>query len=388
MTYAVAALVDIDDFMASEQARGQNWARHQLRNADQAVRAATSTRLDATCHSLPPEEWLVVLTGADPGALMSDARALAEELRARIVRETAWTATVSLGAPSLGSGAAEREARRINDYKLVLGGDRVIAPPAQESATVAHWPYGDQAGLRPGRLTPPVRIEQQLTRRVRAGDRNGAAGLLAGWVDRCAQEPGVDPRTLRNWLIGQLLFVVDVANRARLADGSTDWVEVCAGLPIEDIVMVGDIHERSYLHIWLRETLGRLMPPTPRRDVLALAEAYLAEHYTDPGLRLATVAAAVSASPYYISHLFAEERRTTFLRHLTGLRLRHARRLLATSALPMDVIAAHTGYPTAKALRGAFRRHVGCSPTEYRRAGLPGRPGSSPETARDLLEDS
>lgn len=357
MTYAVAALVDLDDFVASEQARGRSWARGQLRRADHAVHAAASGRPGVICRAQPPEEWLVLLTGADPEALMSEAAALAEEVRARIVRETAWTATVSLGAPSLGQGAAEREARRVNDYKLVLGGDKVIlgAPGPQ------------QAGP-----TPPVRIEQELTRRVRAGDRNGAAGLLAGWVDRCA-ELDVDPRTLRNWLIGELLFVVDVANRARLADGSTDWVEVCARLPIEDIVTVGDIHERSHLHIWLKETLGRLVPPPSRSDILALAEAYLAKHYTDPGLRLSTVAEAVCASPFYISHLFAEERQTTFLRHLTGLRLRHARTLLSTSGLPVDVIAAHTGYPSAKALRTAFRRHVGCSPTEYRRTRF--RPG-------------
>jgi AraC-like DNA-binding protein len=351
MTYAVAALVDLDDFMAAEQTRGRLWARRQLGHADQVVRAATNGRPGAMCRPQPPEEWLVLLTGDDPDALMSDAAELAEEVRARMVRETVWTATVSLGAPSLASGAAEQDARRVNDYKLVLGGDRVIPPP----------PHGTAA------LTPPVRIEQELARTVRAGDRNGAAGLLARWVDRCASERDVDPRTLRNWLIGELLFVADVANRARLADGSTDWVEACARLPIEDILMVGDIHERSYLHIWLRETLGRLMPPPSRRDVLALAEAYMAEHYTDPALRLATVAGAVSASPFYISHLFAGERRTTFLRHLTGLRLRHARRLLSTSVLPIDVIAAHTGYPSTKALRAAFRRHVGCSPTEYRR---------------------
>ncbi|WP_327088282.1 helix-turn-helix domain-containing protein [Nonomuraea sp. NBC_01738] len=350
MTYAVAALVDLDDYIASERAQGQLWARGQLRRADQAVQAA-SGRAGATCRAEPPEEWLVLLTGADPELLMSDAAELAEDLRARIVRETALTATVSLGSPALGHTAAERQARLANDYKLVLGGDRVITAE----------PYRGRA------ITPPVRIEQELTRRVRAGDRNGAAGLLAGWVDRCAAEPDADPRTLRNWLIGQLLFVVDVVNGSRLADGSTDWVATCARLPIEDIITVGDIHERSYLHIWLRQTLDRLLPPPPRRDILALAEAYLAAHYTDPGVRLATVAEAVSASPFYISHLFAEERRTTFLRHLTGLRLRHARRLLSTSTLPVDVIAAQTGYPTAKALRGAFRRHVGCSPTEYRK---------------------
>ncbi|TMR24701.1 helix-turn-helix transcriptional regulator [Nonomuraea turkmeniaca] len=356
MTYAVAALVDIDDFMVSEQGRGRSWAHRQLQHADQAVRAATSRRPGATCQPQPPEEWLVLLTGADPEALMSDATALAEEVRARIVRETAWTATVSLGSPSVGSIAAERDARRVNGYKLVLGGDRVIEP--QSGGRVA--------------ATPPVRIERELTRRVRAGDSNGAAGLLASWVDRCAQD--ADPQTLRDWLIGQLLFVVDVANRSRLADGSTDWVVTCARLPIEDIITVGDIHERSYLHMWLRETLGRLMPEPPRRDVLALAEAYIAEQYTDPGLRLATVAEAVNASPFYISHLFAAERRTTFLRHLTGLRLRHARRLLSTSTLPVDAIATRTGYASAKALRSAFGRHVGCSPTEYRRTGF--RPGA------------
>ncbi|MGP3961348.1 helix-turn-helix domain-containing protein [Nonomuraea sp. 3N208] len=359
MTYAVAALVDIDDFMVSEQARGRSWAQRQLRHADQAVRAATSGRPGATCRAQPPEEWLVLLTGADPDALTSDATALAEDVRARIVRETAWTATVSVGSPSMGPIAAERDARRVNGYKLVLGGDRVIDRVSEPAS-------GGRAAA-----TPPVRIERELTRRVRAGDGNGAAGLLASWVDRCAGD--ADPQTLRNWLIGQLLFIVDVANRTRLADGSTDWVVTCARLPIEDIITVGDIHERSYLHMWLRDTLGRLMPEPPRRDVLALVEAYVAEHYTDPELRLATVAEAVSASPFYISHLFADKRRTTFLRHLTGLRLRHARRLLSTSALPVDVIAAHTGYPTAKALRSAFRRHVGCSPTEYRRAGL--RPG-------------
>ncbi|WP_157248637.1 helix-turn-helix transcriptional regulator [Nonomuraea typhae] len=349
MTYAVAALVDIDDYVATARTQGQPWAAGHLRRATRAV-ASAATRAGATWRPEPPEEWLVLLTGADPDTLTTAATTLAEEVRTRIVRETAWTATVSIGPPSTGSHEAEQAARRANDYKLVLGGDRVIRLPA-----------------RPGNPpSPPVRIEQELTRRVRAGDRDGAAGLLASWVDRCA--PGADPGVLRNWLIGQLLFVVDVAGQVRLADGSTDWVETGARLPISDLVTVGAIHERSYLHIWLKDILGRLIPAAPRRDILTLAERYLAEHYTNPGLRLADVAAAVCASPYYIAHLFAEERRTTFLRHLTGLRLAHARRLLTTSALPVDVIALGSGYPSAKALRGAFRRHVGCSPTEYRRA--------------------
>ncbi|WP_049557760.1 helix-turn-helix transcriptional regulator [Nonomuraea sp. SBT364] len=356
MDFTVGALVDLDDYVASKRAHGQSWAGRQIDQADRAIRAVTVGRL-ASCEPLPPDEWLVTLTGDDPDLLMDEATALAEELRTRIVRATELTATVSLGTPRRGTGGgavAERDARRANAYKLLLGGDRVITAPPRERADAQ----------------PPVRIEADLARRIQAGDRGGAAGLLASWVDRCVQERDLAPRTLHNWLMGELLFVVDVVNRCRLAGGSTDWVDACARLPIEELTMVTEIHERSYLHIWIEETLRRLMPPAAR-DILSLAESYMAAHYTDPRLRLSTVAEAVSASPFYISHLFAAERGTTFLRHLTGLRLRHARMLLSASAVPIDTVAARCGYLSAKAFRGVFKRHVGCSPSEYRRTHRP-----------------
>ncbi|TMR99716.1 helix-turn-helix domain-containing protein [Nonomuraea basaltis] len=350
MDFAVGALIDIDDYVASTQARGQVWARRQLDQADHTVRAATRGRPTASCTPLPPDEWLVTLAGDDPDTLMGEVTAMAEEIRARIIGATV---TVSLGTPHAGPGGlalAEREARRTNSYKLLLGGDRVITAPS--------------AGRR--EAAPPVRIEAELARRIQAGDRNGVAGLLAGWVDRCAQERDLAPATLHNWLVGELLFVVDVVNKGRLSGGSTDWVDACARLPIEELISLTEIHERSYLRIWMDETLKRLMPPRTR-DILSMAEAYMATNYAHPRLRLSTVAEAVSASPFYISHLFAEERGTTFLRYLTGLRLRHARSLLSTSALPIEVVAGRSGYLSAKAFRGVFKRHVGCSPSEYRR---------------------
>lgn len=349
MTFAVAALVDLDDFVVSERAHGRPWALRQLHQVERAVQTVTRER--ASTRAMPPDEWLVLLRGAEPDALMAEADALAEELRRRIVRDSDLSATVSLGSPCGSGAAAEHEARRANGYKLLLGGDRVIAAPRAE-------PYA---------TVPPVRIEAELGRRVREGDRVGAADLLAAWLDRCARHPGADPATLRNWLVGQLLYVADVASTARLANGSTDWVQACTRLPIEDLIAVTDIHERSYLRVWLHDTMRRLVPAPAERTILAMAETYMAAHFAEPHLRLATVAEAVSASPFYISHLFAEERKTTFLRHLTGLRIRHARVLLSDSRLPVDTVAARSGYLSAKALRGVFKRHVGCTPTEYRK---------------------
>ncbi|MDX3104508.1 hypothetical protein ACIBO5_56045 [Nonomuraea angiospora] len=89
MTYAVAALVDIDDFIASERAQGQAGARGQLQRAGEAVHDAARARPGALCLPRPPEEWLVLLTGADPDTLVSDATALAEDVSMRIARATA-----------------------------------------------------------------------------------------------------------------------------------------------------------------------------------------------------------------------------------------------------------------------------------------------------------
>ncbi|WP_283139479.1 helix-turn-helix transcriptional regulator [Rhizohabitans arisaemae] len=350
MEYAVGALVDIDDYVVQSRARGPQWASAQLERAEHAIREVTG------CDRLPADEWLVVLTGPDPDRLTRRATALAEEVRARIGRAGNLTATVSLGRPGP-RAESEAEARRTNSYKLLLGGDRVITAPAWDDH----------------RVGPPVRIEAELARAVQTGDRRAAAGLLASWVDRCAQERDLDPRALHRWLVGELLFIVDVANRRRLADGSTDWVDACERLPVSELMAVSTIHERSYLRIWLEETLVGIVPRASRtdRNILSTAESYMAAHYADPGLRLSTVAEAVSASPYYISHLFAKERRTTFLRQLTALRLRHARALLTTSTLPVDTVAVRSGYHSAKAFRGVFKRHVGCSPSEYRQSYRP-----------------
>ncbi|MDX3104507.1 hypothetical protein ACIBO5_56050 [Nonomuraea angiospora] len=93
---------------------------------------------------------------------------------------------MSLGPPRLGEGAAGQEARRVNDLKLVLGGDPVLTPlpPCREPVPVPfHMPV----------QVPSVRIERELGRRVRDGDRNGTADLLSGWVDKCTREPAWTP---------------------------------------------------------------------------------------------------------------------------------------------------------------------------------------------------
>lgn len=107
-------------------------------------------------------------------------------------------------------------------------------------------------------------------------------------------------------------------------------------------------------------------PGAPGKQVLSLVERYIEEHYVQD-LRLTSVAGAVSVSPYYISHLFRRERGTTFLKHLTAVRLAHAERYLLETDLPVEKIAEHVGYPNPKRFRVVFKRTFDTTPSQYRR---------------------
>lgn len=64
---------------------------------------------------------------------------------------------------------------------------------------------------------------------------------------------------------------------------------------------------------------------------------------------------------------------------LTQQRIRHARHLLESTALPVDRVAAEAGLGTAASLRQHLNAAIGISPTAYRRtfAGEPARPGGA-----------
>jgi AraC-like DNA-binding protein len=55
------------------------------------------------------------------------------------------------------------------------------------------------------------------------------------------------------------------------------------------------------------------------------------------------------------------------MQHLTYMRMQQARHLLEETNDKLDTIAAVVGYESGLVLARAFRRWVGCSPTEYRR---------------------
>ena len=94
---------------------------------------------------------------------------------------------------------------------------------------------------------------------------------------------------------------------------------------------------------------------------------WMLEHLDRP-LTVEQMARHAVCSERTFARHFRAETGTSPLRWLHEQRVLHARRLLEESDLPVEDIAARSGFGTATTLREHFARAVQSTPTAYRRA--------------------
>ncbi|MCR2807605.1 AraC family transcriptional regulator [Paenibacillus soyae] len=104
------------------------------------------------------------------------------------------------------------------------------------------------------------------------------------------------------------------------------------------------------------------------------AMTWIDEHYQD-SFHLDDLAAALHLSKFYLSKLFHEETGSTLKAYITAVRIRHACRLLETTAKSIEWIGSEVGIPNTSYFVQVFKQEVGTTPLKYRTgAGMGGRP--------------
>lgn len=93
----------------------------------------------------------------------------------------------------------------------------------------------------------------------------------------------------------------------------------------------------------------------------ALMEKHPGEHW-----KLETLAKLCGIAPSYLAERFREDLGVSPKQHLTEIRLRHARRLLRESDLPLTEIAGLLGFSSSQHFSTFFRRHCGHPPSQLR----------------------
>jgi AraC-like DNA-binding protein len=99
--------------------------------------------------------------------------------------------------------------------------------------------------------------------------------------------------------------------------------------------------------------------------LLQKIEAQLAEP-TDRALTVRELAERLHISPCYFCKLFRKQTGLTFTEYRTQVRIEAAKRLLLDRSRRVSEAAYESGFESIPYFNRAFRRHVGCSPSEFR----------------------
>jgi transcriptional regulator GlxA family with amidase domain len=113
--------------------------------------------------------------------------------------------------------------------------------------------------------------------------------------------------------------------------------------------------------------------PVPEQvgpDAIGAALSWALAHLDQP-LTVTDLAARATMSQRTFARRFRAVHGTTPHRWLVNQRLLLARRLLETTDVPVERVAARAGFGSATALRQHFRRAVATSPLAYRRLFAP-----------------
>ena len=91
---------------------------------------------------------------------------------------------------------------------------------------------------------------------------------------------------------------------------------------------------------------------------------YIQDHAGD--VTLSGMAEAFHYSPEHASRMIKRATGHTFSQLLTNIRLENAKQLLRDSTLSVMDIALQVGYDSSEHFIRTFRKHIGCTPSEYR----------------------
>ena len=190
-------------------------------------------------------------------------------------------------------------------------------------------------------------------------DANGAQALLGELL----------LRHLKHAQDRQLLSEVMVFLKKRVSDlclvlGLPWTEETSACFDAERFLCIEELH--ASLSALLEQLLVGVEIPQLKPDGLAIRAArYISRHYYQP-LDLTSLAEQLHVNPTYLSHAFKCEMRVGVTQYITRIRMEQAQRLLRESDLKIAQIAQDVGISDSRYFNTVFKRHTGCTPTEYR----------------------
>ena len=127
---------------------------------------------------------------------------------------------------------------------------------------------------------------------------------------------------------------------------------------------------KTCLTKWLEQRAAMRKPEERPTETIELSPVQRVLRFIEtapPGeVTLAEAAKHVHMNACYLSQLFKQEMNINFVDYVTGIRVKQAKRLLASTCLRVSEVADRLGYADVAYFSNIFKKHTGTTPTEYR----------------------
>lgn len=218
-------------------------------------------------------------------------------------------------------------------------------------------------------LRRPAELDDDVILHTKLCERAECAASVRRLFGFYTENNIIDPRTIK----------VDVFDLIMRVFSRTESIFQNSRTPIG-----ADFKARKYQEILSCETLSSLeawtltffeeyigtieKERTDRGEVVVAKVKEIAENqFPNEDFSLDDVAAKLFISPNYLRMIFKQKTGRSFVEYLTELRMKKAAELLVSPALKVQQVSEEVGYDNQQYFAMCFRRHFGCTPTEYRR---------------------
>jgi len=212
----------------------------------------------------------------------------------------------------------------------------------------------------------PLETERELLRRVRLGDKEGAKEVLNKILGKILFKNAGQTELIR----ARILELAVVLSRAAVEAKAE--LEMILGLNFEYIQELGKIKSIEELCIWIVKVLDRFTESVYENrniknvDIIRKTRGFIRANYKKK-IKLIDISKAIYLSPYYLSHIFKKETRSTLLEYLTKVRIEEAKYLLENTQWNTTRISFEVGYSDQSYFCKVFKKLEGISPSNYRK---------------------
>lgn len=169
----------------------------------------------------------------------------------------------------------------------------------------------------------------------------------------------------RNYVVLNIRFTV-IAFLESIGIERQDYTKRIEGLVQERTLILDEI--RIYF-IGMLETamyFRNKERDTQSKSILKKALDCIHQNFDKETISLNEVAKEVEVSTNYLSAIFSQTMKKTFVEYITGMRMEKAKKLLRTTEKTASDISLEVGYRDPHYFSFVFKKTQGCSPKEYR----------------------